>query len=179
MEQDGGSTVQRHGAASLTPTKTVASGSLFPERKSGKMHRNEDIDDILTRLRDIPQGIGGHYYHIIQTSCEEIELLRKRLREIKEGFEGCCPACELVGEMNKRLREERDEARRLYCEEWAFTIELERGEAGDPFDLALEKGWDCYPQRKKSNAAMDELARLDEELGLNEPPNEGFLQDLG
>ena len=84
-----------------------------------------------------------------------------------------------VAEMLKKLRDERDEARRLYCEEWAFTIELERGEAGNPFDLALEKGWDCYLQRKKSDAALDELARLDEELGLIEPPNEGFLQDLG
>ena len=45
---------------------------------------------------------------------------------------------------NELLRKERDEARRLYCEEWAFTIELERGEASDPRDLANEKKWDCY-----------------------------------
>lgn len=45
---------------------------------------------------------------------------------------------------NELLRRERDEARRLYCEEWAFTIELERGEASDPRDLANEKKWDCY-----------------------------------
>lgn len=46
---------------------------------------------------------------------------------------------------------ERDEARRLYCEEWAFTIELERGEASDPRDLAAEKGWDCYDSRLPPN----------------------------
>lgn len=46
--------------------------------------------------------------------------------------------------MFELLRKERDEARRLYCEEWAFTIELERGEASDPRDLAEEKKWDCY-----------------------------------
>jgi len=45
---------------------------------------------------------------------------------------------------NELLRRERDEARRLYCEEWAFNIELERGEASDPRDLANEKKWDCY-----------------------------------
>ena len=74
----------------------------------------------------------------------ENEALRQQIEDLKNGFEGCCPACEPVGEMNKKLREERDEARRLYCEEWAFTIELERGEASDPRDLANEKKWDCY-----------------------------------
>ena len=49
-----------------------------------------------------------------------------------------------------KLRDERDEARRLYCEEWAFTIELERGEPGNPFDLAAEKGWDCYKNYKEN-----------------------------
>lgn len=47
---------------------------------------------------------------------------------------------------NELLRRERDEARRLYCEEWAFNIELERGEASDPRDLANEKKWDCYKE---------------------------------
>lgn len=49
-----------------------------------------------------------------------------------------------VAEMLKKLRDERDEARRLYCEEWAFTIELERGEESHPPDLAEEMGWDCF-----------------------------------
>jgi hypothetical protein len=67
----------------------------------------------------------------------------------------------------KQLIEERDEARRLYCEEWAFTMELERGEAGDPRDLANEKKWDCYnTQRAKSEEAMNRIAELDEEMGL-------------
>lgn len=62
-----------------------------------------------------------------------------------------------------KLTAQRDEARRLYCEEWAFTIELERGEAANPFDLAEEKGWDCFKPFK-------------------EPPpncNCNHLQDLG
>ena len=41
----------------------------------------------------------------------ENEALRQQIEDLKNGFEGCCPACEPVGEMNKKLREERDEAR--------------------------------------------------------------------
>jgi FtsZ-binding cell division protein ZapB len=100
------------------------------------------------------------------------EELEARNNSLKEGFEGGCHLCEVIGERNQLLREsnkaawasneelekknaellgnteelirERDEARRLYCEEWAFTIELERGEASDPRDLANEQKWDCY-----------------------------------
>jgi hypothetical protein len=76
----------------------------------------------------------------------ENQALRLQIEELKNGFEGSCMACEPVGELNKKLRVERDEARRLYCEEWAFTIELERGEASDPRDLANEKKWDCFKE---------------------------------
>ena len=147
----------------------------------GKMHRKKDIDDIAYRLRcetkrsDLPAGVVQKFAEAYLA----ITILQRHIKDLQEGFEGCCPACELVGEKNKTLRAERDEARRLYCEEWAFTIELERGETTDPSDLAAEEGWDCYLQRKKSDAALDELARLDEELGLIEPPNKDFLQDLG
>ena len=42
----------------------------------------------------------------------ENEALRQQIEDLKNGFEGCCPVCEPVGEMNKKLRKERDEARR-------------------------------------------------------------------
>ena len=42
----------------------------------------------------------------------ENEALRQQIEDLKNGFEGCCYACEPVGEMNKKLRKERDEARR-------------------------------------------------------------------
>lgn len=60
---------------------------------------------------------------------------------------------------NELLRRERDEARRLYCEEWAFTIELERGEASDPRDLANEKKWDCY-KGAESNGHLEAIRNL-------------------
>ena len=94
-------------------------------------------DDILTRLR---------------ASCEEIELLRKRLREIKEGFEGCCPACELVGEMNKTLRAERDEARRSVCEMSLELGKVYRRVGGKTVEVTTAEGvadmmqWDCFKE---------------------------------
>ena len=53
--------------------------------------------------------------------------LEVRIKSIKEGFEGCCTACEPVGEINKKLREERDEARReamLLLSERSSTKEM-------------------------------------------------------
>jgi hypothetical protein len=149
MEQDGESTAQRHGVASLIPALTAASGSLSCERTDGKMYRSEGIDDVAYRLRcetkrtDLPAGVVQNYADAYLA----ITILQRHIKDLKEGFEGSCTACEPVGEMNKTLLAERDEARRLYCEEWAFTIELERGEAARPVDLALEKGWDCFKEK--------------------------------
>lgn len=72
-------------------------------------------------------------------AAEEIEKLRRRLLAEENAYD-------IMRLENELLRKERDEARRLYCEEWAFTIELERGEASDPRDLAEEKKWDCYKE---------------------------------
>jgi hypothetical protein len=82
------------------------------------------------------------------------KLLTEKCRQLEEeGFQLAANQCHAGygGEYGHhrcaeidRLTKERDEARRLYCEEWAFTIELERGEASDPRDLANEKKWDCY-----------------------------------
>ena len=49
----------------------------------------------------------------LKTSNAERDELRQQVENIKNGFEGSCYACEPVGEMNKKLREERDEARRV------------------------------------------------------------------
>jgi hypothetical protein len=124
----------------------------------------DDANDIVARLRDctcIPHG------EICREAADEIEKLRGRLL----GEENACDIMRIERENmekdqnnlslavedimmrnqkltleNELLRRERDEARRLYCEEWAFNIELERGEASDPRDLANEKKWDCYKE---------------------------------
>jgi chromosome segregation ATPase len=37
---------------------------------------------------------------------EENETIKQRLKDIKEGFEGCCYACEPVGMLNQKLEEQ-------------------------------------------------------------------------
>jgi hypothetical protein len=81
---------------------------------------------------DVLRDIGEAY--------AEIQRLQRMLADIKQGFEGCCNACEPVGEMNKKLREERDEARREVCWFHHLTGFL----AGD---YANSRGWDCFPNR--------------------------------
>ena len=118
---------------------------------------------------------------------EEIELLQRRLREIKEGFEGCCTACEPVGEMNKRLREERDEARRRVCEMSLDLGKVYRRVGGKTVEVTTAEGvadmmrWDCYNHEyRRRQKALDEIARISEQLGLGLPPKQkDFLQDLG
>jgi hypothetical protein len=77
----------------------------------------------------------------------ENEALHQQIEDLKNGFEGCCPVCEPVGEMNKKLREERDEARRVVCctalpsnyKEWKPT------DVGATLKLiAAQQGWDCF-----------------------------------
>ena len=41
---------------------------------------------------------------------QERDELRQQVENIKNGFEGGCYLCEVVGEMNKRLQKERDAA---------------------------------------------------------------------
>ena len=71
---------------------------------------------------------------LLTQKCRELEM---QIKNSKNGFEGCCPACEPVGEMNKKLRDERDEARREVCGFHHLTGFLSG-------DYAISRGWDCY-----------------------------------
>jgi len=75
----------------------------------------------------------------------ENQALRLRIEDLKNGFEGSCMACEPVGEMNKKLRDERDEAR---LEVRVLQRKLKE------------------TQKELSNYAMDRIAKFDEENGL-------------
>ena len=116
----------------------------------------QQIDDLAYRLRcetkrtDLPEGIVRTYaeaYYaigILQEECREAEDLRRRVKELKEGFEGCCTACEPVGEMNRQLRRERDEARREVCRDEAY-----RPSPSPPCtanQVADRRGWDCFKE---------------------------------
>ena len=73
---------------------------------------------------------------------KELETLHQHIKDIKEGFEGCCNACEPVGEMNKKLREERDEARREVCSMKSFNFD----QCISPEAYADLRKWDCYKE---------------------------------
>jgi len=77
---------------------------------------------------------------------DEIRRLQQRIKELKEGFEGSCMACEPVGEMNRKLLAERDEARREVCELKSFNFNRQI----TPEDYALLRKWDCF--NNKENA---------------------------
>ena len=70
---------------------------------------------------------------------KERDELRQQVENIKNGFEGSCYACEPVGEMNKKLLKERDEARREASMRSRKNPERQR-------EFALGRGWDCFKE---------------------------------
>ena len=79
---------------------------------------------------------------VVLSAVDEIERLRKerdelrqQVENIKNGLEGGCYLCEVVGEMNKKLHKERDEARREVCESEKYCKEE-----------AKSRGWDCFKE---------------------------------
>jgi len=77
---------------------------------------------------------------LIGRAIAEIKHLRMRVADLKNGFEGSCTACEPVGEMNKKLIEERDDAMRSYC------YATGNGEEQRAINIAQSKGWDCFKE---------------------------------
>jgi len=61
--------------------------------------------DILTILNRYLDSGGRDTFHqiLIGRAAAEIKHLRRRISDLKEGFEGSCTAYEPVGEMNKKL----------------------------------------------------------------------------
>ena len=80
--------------------------------------RTDLPEDVIRLLADAYYEIwlGKERVQVLQDKCDSLLStnveLEVRIKSIKEGFEGCCTACEPVGEINKKLRKERDEARR-------------------------------------------------------------------
>ena len=100
--------------------------------------------DILTVLnRYLDNGDRDTFHQIlIGRAIAEIKHLRMRVADLKNGFEGSCTACEPVGEMNKKLVEERDEARWEVCGFHHLTGFL----AGD---YAISRGWNYFNDERK------------------------------
>ena len=111
---------------------------------------------VATKRTDLPEDVirllADAYYEIwlnkervqvLQDKCDSLLStnveLDARIKSIKEGFEGCCIVCEPVGEMNNKLREERDELRREIC---GYSYD-------DPRGVARDRGWDCFKEKNK------------------------------
>ena len=83
---------------------------------------------------DVLRDIGEAY--------AEIQRLQRKLADIKEGFEGCCNACEPVGALNQQLRKERDEARREVCDLKTFNFD----NTISAYRYADLRKWDCFKE---------------------------------
>lgn len=83
--------------------------------------------DFVERLRIRWETMGDMANSERAAAAEEIEFLRRSQRE-------------LMGQV-ATLREERDEARRMYC----HAIWLQGGLP--PLNVAQNKGWDCFERK--------------------------------
>jgi septation ring formation regulator EzrA len=66
----------------------------------------EELKNEIMYLREDLRLADGYFISCsnkLQTAEKEIEELKQRLKDIKEGFEGCCYACEPVGMLNQEL----------------------------------------------------------------------------
>ena len=66
----------------------------------------EELKNEIMYLREDLRLADGYFISCsnkLQTAEKEIEELKQRLKYIKEGFEGCCYACEPVGMLNQEL----------------------------------------------------------------------------
>jgi septal ring factor EnvC (AmiA/AmiB activator) len=99
-----------------------------------------DSDEAIRALQDVAESVdelldeAQRLRAELKTSNAERDELRQQIENIKNGFEGGCCLCEVVGEMNKKLLAERDEARREVCESEKYCLEE-----------AAKRGWDCFP----------------------------------
>ena len=74
---------------------------------------------------------------------KKAEDLEKKIEAIKEGYEGCCTACEPVALLNRQLREERDLARREVCRWEANHL------SKTVTECARLNEWDCFKAERK------------------------------
>jgi hypothetical protein len=121
----------------------------------------------LCLVKDTANMLRDHRDSLLSTN-EELEA---RIDSLKEGFEGGCHLCEVIGERNQLLREsnkaawaaneelekknaelteQRDEARRMVCFDEAAVLSY--GENGVPYHpsvahkIAEDRRWDCFKE---------------------------------
>ena len=109
-----------------------------------------DSDEAIRALQDVAESVDeleAECYRLraeLKTSNAERDELRQQVEAIKNGFEGSCYACEPVGEMNKKLLAERDEARREICVLHVLYSRFYL--VGEEKECAKDREWDCYKE---------------------------------
>jgi hypothetical protein len=97
---------------------------------------------------------------------DEIEQLKKKIAYLEEQVDRW-------EDDVLRLMKERNEARKEVC----LWQGLDTGKKSE--EVANVRGWDCFNQPKtEQDKAMDRLAELDEELGLNPIPESHLIKTL-
>ena len=124
----------------------------------------------------------------------ENNLLVQKCRELQERIDALKHEVEAKEKINSTLtgafdalRRERDEARRRVCEMSLELGKVFRRVGGKTVEVTTAEGvadmmkWDCFNHEyKRRQRALDEVARISEQLGLDLPPKpKDFLQDLG
>lgn len=75
----------------------------------------------------------------------ERDAAYEQIDRFKNGFEGCCTACEPVALKNQELLMERDEARREVCFRAVFDPEVPHLNYDESErEEARSRGWDCF-----------------------------------
>ena len=66
----------------------------------------EELKEEIKLLKEDLKFADGYFINCsnkLQAAEKEVDELKQRLKDIKEGFEGCCYACEPVGMLNQEL----------------------------------------------------------------------------
>jgi hypothetical protein len=109
-------------------------------------------DDIVARLREVPNGIGGYFYKTTQQAADEIERLRRGGCARDQRTTQFCAEAVALQELIEQLRRERDAARQRVCEMCVHfggvyrRVGRETVECRTVEEIAEVCGWDCYKE---------------------------------
>ena len=87
-----------------------------------------------------PEDIMMRNQHLVvdnESMRTEIEALQNKIKYLEERFSEVCKERDEFWDMFDKAREERDEARRMVCDQ----------SYDDPNGVARKLGWDCYKDK--------------------------------
>ena len=137
----------------------TASEMLFHELAANGGTKR-DTQDIVDRLNTFTANNAD--WPTIADAAQEIRDLRETVNDLSGWAEGVEADNDTLRKEIARLREERDESRRMFCE----FVSQDRIEGyvdhpnPRPEDVAREQGWDCYGPLENQSRFCDECGEL-------------------